>query len=176
MKALVIGTAAMLAFAFLPNCSKAEEAPGFKAEEGAHTVQMLYQESNDDDSNRGVITRLICIGYVGGVGDHMSLIGEARDKRPDLRQVLHALSICGKPTYGSMIQAFTNWAEKHPECSGATPQRGGSRAHSTKRGRVRNDQSFDCLRHACGHALAMKGRDTRLYTDGVSKRFEEIWD
>jgi integrase len=47
------------------------------------------------------------------------------------------------------------------------------------------------LRHACGHALAMKGRDTRLiqdwlghrniqhtshYTDGVSKRFKGIWD
>jgi integrase len=47
------------------------------------------------------------------------------------------------------------------------------------------------LRHACGHALAMKGRDTRLiqdwlghrniqhtshYTDGVSARFCGIWD
>jgi integrase len=47
------------------------------------------------------------------------------------------------------------------------------------------------LRHACGHALAMKGRDTRLiqdylghrniqhtslYTDGVSARFKGIWD
>jgi type 1 fimbriae regulatory protein FimB/type 1 fimbriae regulatory protein FimE len=47
------------------------------------------------------------------------------------------------------------------------------------------------LRHACGHALAMKGRDTRLiqeylghrniqhtshYTDGVSARFRGIWD
>jgi type 1 fimbriae regulatory protein FimB len=47
------------------------------------------------------------------------------------------------------------------------------------------------LRHACGHALAMKGRGTRLiqdwlghcniqhtshYTDGVSKRFKGIWD
>lgn len=47
------------------------------------------------------------------------------------------------------------------------------------------------LRHACGHALAMKGRDTRLiqdylghrniqhtslYTDGVSTKFKGIWD
>jgi type 1 fimbriae regulatory protein FimB/type 1 fimbriae regulatory protein FimE len=47
------------------------------------------------------------------------------------------------------------------------------------------------LRHACGHALAMKGRDTRLiqdwlghrniqhtshYTDGISARFKGIWD
>jgi integrase len=47
------------------------------------------------------------------------------------------------------------------------------------------------LRHACGHALAMKGRDTRLiqdwlghrniqhtshYTDGVSARFKGSWD
>jgi type 1 fimbriae regulatory protein FimB len=47
------------------------------------------------------------------------------------------------------------------------------------------------LRHACGHALAMKGRDTRLiqdwlghrnithtsaYTDGISTRFKGIWD
>lgn len=48
----------------------------------------------------------------------------------------------------------------------------------------------DALRHACGHALAMKGRDTRLiqdwlghrsivhtshYTDGISTRFRGIW-
>jgi integrase len=47
------------------------------------------------------------------------------------------------------------------------------------------------LRHACGHALAMKGRDMRLvqeymghtnvqntarYMDGVSSRFRGIWD
>ncbi|HEY2534687.1 MAG TPA: tyrosine-type recombinase/integrase [Xanthobacteraceae bacterium] len=47
------------------------------------------------------------------------------------------------------------------------------------------------LRHACGHALAMKGRDTKLiqdylghrniqhtslYTDGVSTKFKGIWD
>jgi type 1 fimbriae regulatory protein FimB len=47
------------------------------------------------------------------------------------------------------------------------------------------------LRHACGHALAMKGRDMRLvqeylghtnvqntarYMDGVSARFRGIWD
>ena len=47
------------------------------------------------------------------------------------------------------------------------------------------------LRHACGHALAMKGRDTRLiqdwlghrnithtsnYTDSISTRFRGIWD
>jgi type 1 fimbriae regulatory protein FimB len=47
------------------------------------------------------------------------------------------------------------------------------------------------LRHACGHAHAMKGRDARLiqdwlgyrniqhmshYTDGISARFKGIWD
>jgi integrase len=47
------------------------------------------------------------------------------------------------------------------------------------------------LRHGCGHALAMKGRDTRLiqdylghrniqhtshYTDGVAARFKGIWN
>jgi type 1 fimbriae regulatory protein FimB/type 1 fimbriae regulatory protein FimE len=47
------------------------------------------------------------------------------------------------------------------------------------------------LRHACGHALAMKGRDTRLiqdylghrniqhtvgYTEGISTRFKGIWE
>jgi type 1 fimbriae regulatory protein FimB len=47
------------------------------------------------------------------------------------------------------------------------------------------------LRHACGHALAVKGRETRLlqewlghrnmqhtslYTDGVSGRFKGMWD
>jgi len=58
------------------------------------------------------------------------------------------------------------------------------------RARIKNAHPH-ALRHACGHALAMKGRDMRLvqeymghtnvqntarYMDGVSARFRGIWD
>jgi type 1 fimbriae regulatory protein FimB len=58
------------------------------------------------------------------------------------------------------------------------------------RARIKNVDPH-ALRHACGHALAMKGRDMRLvqeymghtnvqntarYMDGVSARFRGIWD
>jgi integrase len=60
---------------------------------------------------------------------------------------------------------------------------------AAKRAGIKNAHPH-ALRHACGHALAMKGRDTRLiqdylghrnithtslYTDGVSRRFKGIW-
>jgi type 1 fimbriae regulatory protein FimB len=60
---------------------------------------------------------------------------------------------------------------------------------AAKRAGIKNAHPH-ALRHACGHALAMKGRETRLiqdylghrnithtslYTDGVSRRFKGIW-
>jgi hypothetical protein len=52
-----------------------------------------------------------CIGYVGGIGDAMLANG----------QIVHPLnpvvSICdeGLISRGAMVQAFRNWAQKHPE-------------------------------------------------------------
>jgi hypothetical protein len=72
------------------------------------TVQGLYmacKETNMDQFDRGR-----CLGFISGIGDVMAVIGSGRH---DLQ-----LGLCGPsptPTYGAMIQAFMNWAEKHPE-------------------------------------------------------------
>jgi hypothetical protein len=53
----------------------------------------------------------LCIGYVAGVGDLMDVNSTLIPEHPYMRP----FAICGKPTYGAMVQAFVNWAEKHPE-------------------------------------------------------------
>jgi Rap1a immunity proteins len=62
-----------------------------------------------------------CIGYVGGIGTVMLLNGSLTDfgfAKPPLE-----MSICRTErftaTAGAMVQAFRNWAEKHPESWGA---------------------------------------------------------
>jgi hypothetical protein len=110
MKALTIGTATMIAFVSLANCANAMES--------ANTVRMLHDECNVDDKDDD-ISRVMCLEYVGAIGDQMYLIGEARSRYQgqEGRQVLRAFSVCGEPapTYKAMVQAFTDWAERHPE-------------------------------------------------------------
>jgi hypothetical protein len=50
----------------------------------------------------------ICLNYIAGIGDVMGATAQVID---DFRP----LGMCGEPTYGALVQAFVNWAEKHPE-------------------------------------------------------------
>jgi hypothetical protein len=56
----------------------------------------------------------VCVGYISGIGDIMQTNGvmhpgAAVDPAPlDER-------LCGRPSYGAQVQAFMNWAEKHPQ-------------------------------------------------------------
>ena len=81
-------------------------SPGH-AIDSSQTVQALYQfcKSPDDRSRYG-----LCLGFITGVGDTMQLIGVGVEQQPDNAP----FGICGKPSYGAMVQAFVNWAEQNP--------------------------------------------------------------
>ena len=54
--------------------------------------------------------KLICLGYISGIGDTMQVV--AVDA---LLEQTKPLAMCGNARYSAMVQAFVNWAEKHPE-------------------------------------------------------------
>jgi hypothetical protein len=75
------------------------------------TVQGLYQQCKSEDANPLVskFQEALCLTYISAVGDTLQAQGAGGAK---------IFSICGKPSYGAMVQAFVNWAEANPrECS-----------------------------------------------------------
>jgi Rap1a immunity proteins len=79
-------------------------------------VQALHQLCKLDQD--------LCLGYVSGVGDHMLLTGaflrnQLKGLKEEDRELLTGLAACLPPktptSSGAMVQAFINWAEKHPE-------------------------------------------------------------
>ena len=71
------------------------------------TVRFLYQTCKDETAANG---QRFCLGYILGVGQLMAVNAEFGDN----------FALCTKPKGGvptarEMIQAFTTWAEKHPE-------------------------------------------------------------
>lgn len=76
----------------------------------ADTVQFLYQACKAEPVSP---LGRFCLGYSVGVGQMMVLNGYQG----------HEMGLCPPPTIrgtftpsgGAMIQAFLNWAEKHPE-------------------------------------------------------------
>jgi|CXWL01.1.fsa_nt_gi hypothetical protein len=57
----------------------------------------------------GSPNRMHCIGYISAVWDVLTVASA------DDIQVDRAFAVCGRVKYGAMVQAFVNWAEKHPE-------------------------------------------------------------
>lgn len=52
--------------------------------------------------------RLLCLGYISGMGDTMQVMAL-------LPADIKDFAMCGEASYKAMVQAFVNWAEKHPE-------------------------------------------------------------
>ena len=75
------------------------------------TVQSLLNECT---SNNNTI-KGICVGYVSAVMDVMEIVGAAGISRKD--DAMQPFGMCNKEfvSHGAAIQAFTNWAESHPE-------------------------------------------------------------
>ena len=79
------------------------------------TVETLLIYCNDREESGNWSN---CLGYVSGIGDMMNvnrqLVGSAG---LEAKQALAPMSICGGTnlTYGAWVQAFRNWAKKHPE-------------------------------------------------------------
>lgn len=66
-------------------------------------VQRLYNRCKEPESSQ---LNFVCLGYIAGVGETMDFLG--------LDRASHPFAICGRPSHGAMVQAFINWAEKHP--------------------------------------------------------------
>lgn len=80
------------------------------------TVQELYESCTASQHSYTTLSLLSkCRGYINGVADMMVLVGTEGDAT--MRKYF---GICPRDTItrGSLIQAFKNWAEKHPEMWG----------------------------------------------------------
>jgi hypothetical protein len=91
------------------------------SQESRKDVQSLHRMCKASGAN---VELSFCLGFISGVAEQMILTGQLAsllrkdgglaDERE--RKLLLAISSCsGKASFGAMVQAFTNWAEKHPE-------------------------------------------------------------
>jgi len=72
-------------------------------------VQSLYSDCKTEPSTSA--QAVFCLGFVSGVGETMNFTGYFKQEHPDVGK----FAICASPSHGAMVQAFINWAEKHPE-------------------------------------------------------------
>lgn len=84
-----------------------------KAEERTQTVQALY----DDCTSSNLVRQDFCNGVAHGVGTVMTMLSRDADKAQTAedRQLILRYAACGYWTVGAAVQAFKNWAAKHPE-------------------------------------------------------------
>jgi hypothetical protein len=76
-------------------------------ETAGYDVQSLYRRCKMPEASPELG---ICIGFISGVGAMMNTLGVVRHQVPGVAN----FAICGNPSYGAMVQAFLNWAEKNP--------------------------------------------------------------
>jgi hypothetical protein len=78
-------------------------------------VQTLLQERNAGISS---LDFALCLGRIGGVSDMAGINGFMFSRRKDLPDDFWKFAICftkQNASYGARVQAFRNWAQKHPE-------------------------------------------------------------
>jgi hypothetical protein len=82
-----------------------------KAHADDHNVQSLYNlcKATTDDARY-----TLCIGYISGIGDIMQT-NSVMHPRAAVDPAPLDERLCGQPSYGAQVQAFKNWAEKHPQ-------------------------------------------------------------
>lgn len=83
--------------------------------QGAETVRSLYQACRPETVSG---PKFFCLGYIAGIGDAMQANGLLRHPGTDVVSAWQsATSFCpiGVVTTGAMVQAFVNWAGRHPE-------------------------------------------------------------
>ena len=104
----LLRVAALLGVAAIPLSIKAQEPTRVMK------VQELYQWCKSSDDSNKIACKSLIIGAAGQIGFINTIAFMARD--PSDRELLYAFGACGGPsTAAAGVQAFTNWAEKHPE-------------------------------------------------------------
>jgi hypothetical protein len=97
--------------------SASAQAHGQDSQNPKGTVQGFYEFC----TSKEWMLRSVCEYFIMGVGDVMGAQGLGYRTAPaDVRVYLQKTSLCtGTDNYvpptGAMVQAFINWAQKHPE-------------------------------------------------------------
>jgi hypothetical protein len=89
------------AFALMLSCCVAAQAE-------ERDVQSLYKLCKDRDSP----TYGLCTGYISGIADMLLFLHAYNREHPENA---NPFQLCDTPYYGTMVQAFVNWAEKNPQ-------------------------------------------------------------
>jgi hypothetical protein len=91
-----------------PNGNEPTVASAIQAETPSMSVHGLYEECIAVDNQ----SQMFCAGYFNASMDSMILLGADPDSQ--------AFGICPKTpiTAGAALQAFKNWAQRHPETWG----------------------------------------------------------
>lgn len=86
---------------------------GVQAQQPQFDVQELYDQCKQKSDTQA---STFCLGFIAGIADVMRHNGDRRSSM-DAAQwaAVSELALCGGPSYGAYIQAFMNWAQKHPE-------------------------------------------------------------
>jgi hypothetical protein len=92
---------ALLFLALLPLCAKAEDK--------SITVEWLYSACQ---APQGSGHQMYCMAYVRGIVDTLLVNSELLKDNKTLRA---EMALCGTISNAAAVQAFKNWAEKHPE-------------------------------------------------------------
>ena len=79
------------------------------------SIESLYEQCNGTDSYK----QTFCVAYIVGVAEILGRVGLDKSARP-----LTGICWKGDVSYSAMVQAFKNWAQKHPEAWGI-PRYGG---------------------------------------------------
>jgi hypothetical protein len=79
-----------------------------RADDPKLNIQELYSQCK---GKLGSADSLFCIGFISGIGDLMLVNGLGVKPFDNAKYE----SSCGRPSYGAQVQAFVNWAEKHPD-------------------------------------------------------------
>ena len=54
----------------------------------------------------------LCVGYISGVADMLWFLHLNKQQHPEDTT---PFEMCDTPSYGAMVQAYVNWAEKNPK-------------------------------------------------------------
>lgn len=80
------------------------------------SVQALFEVCKGSSDAFTEAGRALCLGYISGVADMMSITAEHGPAGAFRQQ----FGVCGSAKHRAAVQAFKNWADKHPE-AGAKP-------------------------------------------------------
>jgi hypothetical protein len=99
----------------LASTSVAADIGALQAKDPSTSIESLYKQCDDTD----LYKQTFCVAYIVGVAEILGRVGLDKSARP-----LTGICWKGDVSYSAMVQAFKNWAQKHPEAWGI-PRYGG---------------------------------------------------